>query len=627
MSIQGKSVILQHDDGSNLLPVTVSDIVKRQNTSKTVEDSLLLKPDSVAYLDDVVTMHPDIQTQVDTIEREVTDARGAYTTLNDRISGINQGKMYNIEEYGAVGDGVFDNTTIIQDLMSKAGSKVIVIPDGDFKITGSLLINSGTQIIGSSGHRSRIVLDSSSSSNVIESKRVGDRGGSGAYDDISSIRLENFTIESNRPEVAILFTHGRFIDIINMAIVKSVIDNTNTLGIELIACSKATIYNINYHSTASGESNAPTLKLKCALDNTDRGIIDKYSCEYINIENNTFNTSNTGIEIGTNDLANATEFYKYIRISNCNNEVAKKTFLKISNVHVHDIRICDNDIKCTSNTEIDPLIDCRFSGVNIDMPSKHIFISNNIIDTSASSTNRRGLVICALFDMTTDKVTNMYIQNNMIVTNKGGGMEIYVDAPDNTIKFYTDMYISNNTIDCNNTTEPMAGYENGIFVSNVKYLNLQSNTMRNINRDGVRISIVDNLTLNNNLIEKLNGTAIALSDIMNFDISSNKINSMKKTGIWLKNIRYGKITNNFIMDVTEESCIRIPNDATSTTRLYIDSNSFIQTRTAISYIVSLESTTTNVMVSNNIADTTNTIPFVYKVATAVCKESNNVFFS
>lgn len=57
--------------------------------------------------------------------------------------------IINIKSYGAIGDGTTDDTVAIQNALTDAEGKTLIIPDGTYLFSKTLFIKSGTKIIGS----------------------------------------------------------------------------------------------------------------------------------------------------------------------------------------------------------------------------------------------------------------------------------------------------------------------------------------------------------------------------------------------------------------------------------------------------------------------------------------------
>jgi len=89
----------------------------------------------------------------------------AQTTIEDGMTGLevrnilnNNIHQYNVKDYGAVGDGVTDDTEAIQDAIDAAGGGVIFLPAGDYLIKTTILLTTGSQLVGM-GHGSKIIAD------------------------------------------------------------------------------------------------------------------------------------------------------------------------------------------------------------------------------------------------------------------------------------------------------------------------------------------------------------------------------------------------------------------------------------------------------------------------------------
>ena len=53
--------------------------------------------------------------------------------------------IYNVREYGAVGDGIADDSSAIQSVLN-GGKKEVFIPSGNYRITRTLKLDSFTVI-------------------------------------------------------------------------------------------------------------------------------------------------------------------------------------------------------------------------------------------------------------------------------------------------------------------------------------------------------------------------------------------------------------------------------------------------------------------------------------------------
>ncbi|KAK9319641.1 glycoside hydrolase family 55 protein [Lipomyces orientalis] len=58
-------------------------------------------------------------------------------------------QFVNVRSLGAIGDGIFDDTATIQEILnSAAGSKIVYVPQGTYSISDTLMVPPGTRIVG-----------------------------------------------------------------------------------------------------------------------------------------------------------------------------------------------------------------------------------------------------------------------------------------------------------------------------------------------------------------------------------------------------------------------------------------------------------------------------------------------
>lgn len=73
-------------------------------------------------------------------------------TLTRATYFITKGAPDNVLDYGAVGDGVADDTAAIQAAIDGAAGKALFFPEGDYLVTGPLTITAAVSLFGEYGH-------------------------------------------------------------------------------------------------------------------------------------------------------------------------------------------------------------------------------------------------------------------------------------------------------------------------------------------------------------------------------------------------------------------------------------------------------------------------------------------
>lgn len=113
--------------------------------------------------------------------------------------------VYDITEYGAVGDDTTDCTTYIQSALTAGAGKTVYIPPGTYKITDVVTISAGTTVTGvGTIHQtgtSKSALNINGSNVTIENIKLKGRHSSATYDG------SEFGIKTSAPNLAGSFTN------------------------------------------------------------------------------------------------------------------------------------------------------------------------------------------------------------------------------------------------------------------------------------------------------------------------------------------------------------------------------------------------------------------------------------
>lgn len=134
--------------------------------------------DTLKEIADALGNDAQLSSKVIETRTEVTNARGAFTSLKERMDF--QKYYVNVKEFGAKGDGVTDDTAAIQAAIdaSSSNNAIIHFPEGTF-ICGTVVVSAPTQIKGSG-------------------KIIKKSGSSGVFNVVGDdVELEGLTIQSN----------------------------------------------------------------------------------------------------------------------------------------------------------------------------------------------------------------------------------------------------------------------------------------------------------------------------------------------------------------------------------------------------------------------------------------------
>jgi len=194
-----------------------------------------------------------------------------FTNASNDSNDITSNWMVSVKSFGVVGDGVTDDTSAIQNALDLNSGKIIVFPEGDYLVTGTLYISSNTTILGVGS--AKIVLGDGYTLDGIYW-----RGANGAYPIITTkensrnIIVRDIKIEGNRNE----FTDQRQFGLAIVDCENSQVDNV-------------TVDYINYFPAEAESANTNALGYNLAIlrsknINVDGGFFSFGGYECIGIE-------------------------------------------------------------------------------------------------------------------------------------------------------------------------------------------------------------------------------------------------------------------------------------------------------------------------------------------------------
>jgi hypothetical protein len=233
------------------------------------------------------TLEPNLDSKVLTI-----DSYGRITDFN---------QIVNVKAYGAVGNGITDDTTAIQNAMNNASRSILYFPPGTYRTTSTITVKSYVTMLGAgatikadhtnpildltgaySPHIEGLILDGNNkASHGIKNK---------AYNQtvINRVTIQNC-------DIGMEFDH--WYD--NVQIINCIIQNNTTYGIYLSFCNTVTItgcffWNNGQHIYLDNSNGIQITN--SSLQAGTNGAIKAYICEKILIKGNWFESNGTGVD-------------------------------------------------------------------------------------------------------------------------------------------------------------------------------------------------------------------------------------------------------------------------------------------------------------------------------------------
>ena len=249
---------------SNIRHITMEEVADAlaqaiQNVQQNV-DNLDAK---VGDLDDLTS--PDKTSIVNAINSVLTDIGTSISAISLKLNNL---KIYNVKDYGAVGDGVTDDTQSIIDCITANGGAYF--PEGTYIISSTIYLDTDGYIVGDDTGLSIIKAAAGSNIDMIKSVGFDSLKGTDDHDNAQhNITIANITIDGNyreNPEIntsigTVLNTSGTGVSIYAGGI--------NMYNVNIVNCADDGLYTewASYLNTiimvTGGESVFENLVIKC----------------------------------------------------------------------------------------------------------------------------------------------------------------------------------------------------------------------------------------------------------------------------------------------------------------------------------------------------------------------------
>lgn len=430
----------------------------------------------------------------ETLQLRVDSKGNVHTTANDRITNevnvlddkiganelaLNQ-TVLNVKTFGAVGDGVADDTTPIQRALNEVGnygSAEVYVPEGVYKVTAELYIHANTYF---HLHQNAVLLRHHDD-NILRNYNTTDQfygyGGNG------NVTIEGGVFDCNGmnyPDVCngIAWAHAEGITMRNV----TVKDTVNGHGIELTGVRDVLIDGCKfigwrdtegdrryYFEAIQIELTSPGGYIGATQDYTETQDVLIQNCYFGNSGTPGFKAFNCGVG------SHGALFNKYYS----NIKVINNTFEGCSYWAVRAFKWRDSVI--TNNK----FVDCPGSGIYIVTPNT----SGSTKDESGTERGTQGL---NGFTVTENRFNNI------------GGRMIKVEG------------------------------QEGAYINDVQVLNNRGHTIGGI---GIELSWVGGSVFSNNRARNVTGRGISINNLLYCTVSSNKYENVSNNGVYMENSR------------------------------------------------------------------------------------------
>lgn len=412
-----------------------------------------------------------------------------------------------VKDFGAVGDGVTDDTAAIQAAIN--AHDYVVFPEGTYKVTSTVTVNKAMTIcvegtIKTTGYLYQLnptsIFYVTADSVIIEGSGILEGPGLFSHDTVANINYipslikvenaNNVTVQNltfvNSPQTAVIYLNCDNIKIVN----------NNFIGGDTVA---SCVASINYYAVYGYNSDFGLLFGNRVTDNASGKTFAEgfflYGINYTKVTDNYFKNvvdhdvymyHSVGDLLGINNYNTISDNVSYTDLTTVTQKIG-------SSIKVHGIfnLINGNNIVNTH------------AGITLERGTYSI-ISNNTI----SGFSTLGIIVTDLVSTNSDGNNHVTISNNTLYGPVGGNVAgIYYrgDATFSTSNSVGGKIIGNTVIRCGNSSTPNAPIQ--VFHSNTS-------------------AFMDGFLISNNII----------------------IGQVGLLGMYFDQLRYTKITNNIIKD-------------------------------------------------------------------------------
>lgn len=545
------------------------------------------------------------------IQKEVEDSRidkfgGKFSSLKDRLFEIDQTikneseavndeidsiknnlllREVNVKVLGAIGNGIADDTAIIQTALNtvyQQGGGIVVVPSGKYKLTSSLFIGSNVHL---SLNKNAQFIRFHNGDFIVNFSKVKGSSKLTGYNGESNITIDG-GIWDNQGDFydsgqCMIFAHAKKIKISNAVILNvkgghaiefngidgGIIDSVEAYGFNGQSFRGA--FQIDLDKTGT----PPTLGEYGSLDSTPCKNIEVKNCKVG--KSKKMNSWGRGVETHSSTIGVS---HENISIHDNYFEDTIETAIRAyawNNISIKKNRM----INCGSGIIINPPL--------LSKPEDLYDLEGNLTNGSQSQ-----------FQIS---IMDNVIDGTTMTSGLSSGIGIWGQARNGTLY---DVIVTNNTV------KKVAANTNGIYLKRVEKGIISNNIVEDIGHNGISVTASKKLVINNNIIDKIGITGIYCKNdedsdasVIGEDISivNNKVNNCGGHGIHMETNKDALINNNTIRDVGSLENNRYNGIFVSTncSNISVSTNSVIMSSKKLISGISITSTNTTVHDSNN----------------------------